>query len=216
MASNHEPNSWGNDSNMTEPTCSNPPVTKSQIIIYDIILSFYWLMMIVGLRGLWQIPIAMCHIALFNLRKRLNLAGILIGQVIKSPRMKSTFGTRGLIALEFLNIILTTCNLVQYYLEIGYEKHIGFCSTIVVIFYLMILAIRRVEAGGRKMAIYIVAVMTAALITMVTAEHYDDPRMFGIAMMVVINDWFYIVKMVKAVKTCCLSIELTIPSVTSN
>jgi hypothetical protein len=216
MASNQEPNSWGNDSNLTDPTCSDPPVNKSQIIIYNIILSFYWLMMIMGLRGLWQIPIALCHIAVFNLRRRLNLAGILIGQVVKSPRMKSIFGTRGLIILETLNIILTTCNLVKFYLEGGYEKLIGFCFTIFVIFYLMVLAIRRVEAGGRKMAIYIVVVMTAALITMVTAEYYDDPRMFGIAMMVVINDWFYLMKMIKAVKTCCLSIELTIPSVTSN
>jgi len=61
--------------------------------------------------------------------------------------------------------------------------------------------------------IYIIGVMTIALTTMVTAKYYDDPRMFCIAMMVVINDWFYLIK---AVKQCCTSIEFTIPSVTSN
>jgi len=105
--------------------------------------------------------------------------------------------------------------MVQYYLEISYMKHVGFGSTLLVIFYLMMLATSRIEAGGITMVIYIVGVMTIALATMVAAEYYDDPRMFCIAMMIVINDWFYLRKLMKTVKQCCTSIELTIPSVTS-
>jgi len=92
-------------------------------------------MVIIGLRGKFQI--AICHIAMYNLWKRLNLAGLLIGQLVKKPENEiHFFGTRGLIVLEILNIILTTCVTVQYYLEISYMKLVEFCSTLLVIFYI--------------------------------------------------------------------------------
>jgi len=42
-----------------------------------------------GLRGKFQI--AICHIAMYNLWKRLNLAGLLIGQLVKKPENEIHF-----------------------------------------------------------------------------------------------------------------------------
>lgn len=212
-----QPSAWGNDTkNQNESTCSNPPVNKSQIIIYDIVLSLYWLMIIMGLKGLWQIPIAICNIAIFNLRKRLSLAGILIGQVVRSPRTKSIFGTRGLIMLQILNVLLTTCTVVMHYLkDFDWIKYIGLSFGLLAITYLILLAARRAEAGGIRMAIYLIAIFTFAFAAMMISEYYQDSRMFCIAVMIVINDWYYLKKLMKAIKNCCLSLDLTFPPVIS-
>lgn len=65
------------------------------------------------------------------------------------------------------------------------------------------------------MATYLIVIFTFALAIMIISEHYNDSRMFCIAVMVVINDWFYLKKMMIAVKDCCISVDLTCPSVTS-
>ena len=202
---------WGNNSTAT---CSELPVNKFQIIIYNVILILYWIFMLMGLQGLWQIPIAICNIASFNLEKRLNLASMIIGQVVKSPKIKSIFGLRGIIGLATLNIILFSCDLLKYYLEIQSVKYIVLSSTLLVILYLIILATRRVEIEGTKMTVYEITVVATAFMIMMIAEYYDDYVMCGIAILIVSNDWFYVTKLIKAGKECCFNIELTNPFIT--
>jgi len=90
------------------------------------------------------------HVASLNLWRRLSPVEIFIGQVVRGPRIESTLGTRGLIGLELLNIILMALNMLQYYLEVHYVEYIGLFSTLLVIFYLTMIATRRVEMEGIK------------------------------------------------------------------